>query len=314
LTPASDGASLSLFTVKAAYFRTTSLLLAIAGGALVPQGHVASGAVRWIIMVMLFLVFLQTKFTKNSIHRSHLLILAANIAMGFSAWGLGGLIGGPQVALALFFAGITPTATAAPVIVGFLKGRVDYAIAAFLLTNLCIAALMPALLPLVLGKATPDVFIHICGTVLLVVFVPMALAWLIRLVYPAASSWPKRTGNLSFLLWVTALFLITSNASHFLRSQANLPGVILLEIGVLSAVVCAANFALGHLLGGREYSREASQVLGQKNTTFTIYLAMTYANPLVALGPTFYVLWHNIWNSWQLHRINSAELESKKVY
>jgi BASS family bile acid:Na+ symporter len=29
---------------------------------------------------------------------------------------------------------------------------------------------------------------------------------------------------------------------------------------------------------------------------------MTYANPLVALGPTFYVLWHNLWNSWQLHR------------
>jgi BASS family bile acid:Na+ symporter len=27
-----------------------------------------------------------------------------------------------------------------------------------------------------------------------------------------------------------------------------------------------------------------------------------YANPLVALGPTFYVLWHNLWNSWQLYR------------
>jgi hypothetical protein len=48
-------------------------------------------------------------------------------------------------------------------------------------------------------------------------------------------------------------------------------------------------------------SREASQSLGQKNTTFTIYLALTFANPLVALGPTCYVLWHSLWNSWQLH-------------
>jgi BASS family bile acid:Na+ symporter len=57
------------------------------------------------------------------------------------------------------------------------------------------------------------------------------------------------------------------------------------------------------VLGGREYPREASQSLGQKNTTLTIYLALAYANPLVALGPTCYVIWHNLWNSWQLHRI-----------
>ncbi|HQL21587.1 MAG TPA: hypothetical protein PLY49_07505, partial [Opitutaceae bacterium] len=59
---------------------------------------------------------------------------------------------------------------------------------------------------------------------------------------------------------------------------------------------------LGYLIGRPDFSREASQALGQKNTTFTIYLALTYANPLVALGPTFYVLWHNLWNSWQLQR------------
>ena len=51
-----------------------------------------------------------------------------------------------------------------------------------------------------------------------------------------------------------------------------------------------------------EFPREGSQCLGQKNTTFTIYLALAYTSPVVALGPTFYVLWHNLWNSWQLHR------------
>jgi BASS family bile acid:Na+ symporter len=56
------------------------------------------------------------------------------------------------------------------------------------------------------------------------------------------------------------------------------------------------------VIGGREFPREASQSLGQKNTTFTIYLALAYASPVVALGPTFYVIWHNLWNSWQLHR------------
>jgi len=289
--------------VNSASLRTLSILLSLGVGALLPQAHVAVWLVRYLIMTMLFLVFLQTRFSRDSLHRSHLLLLAANLGMGFAAFGLGHLLYGREIALALFFAGITPTATAAPVIVGFLRGRVDYAIAAFLLTNLGISALLPLLLPLVLGKATPDVFARVSGTVALVVFVPMAAAWLLRAVHPAASAWPKKLSNVSFGIWVTAMFLITANASQFLRSQAGLPSWLLFAIAGLSALVCACNFALGRWVGGQEFSREASQCLGQKNTAFTIYMAMTYASPLIALGPTFYVLWHNLWNSWQIHRL-----------
>ena len=32
----------------------------------------------------------------------------------------------------------------------------------------------------------------------------------------------------------------------------------------------------------------------------TLYLAMTFASPLAALGPTFYVICHNTWNACQL--------------
>jgi BASS family bile acid:Na+ symporter len=38
-----------------------------------------------------------------------------------------------------------------------------------------------------------------------------------------------------------------------------------------------------------------------RERTFTAF-GLTYANLLIALGPTFYVLWHNLRNSWQLHR------------
>ena len=86
------------------------------------------------------------------------------------------LLGGPEVGLAAFFCGITPTAIAAPVIVSLLGGSVDYAVASFLLTNVTIAALLPLMLPVVLGRATPEAFAQVGGTVGLVVFVPMALA------------------------------------------------------------------------------------------------------------------------------------------
>jgi BASS family bile acid:Na+ symporter len=294
--------------MKPGLLRTVALVASIAAGGFVPQAHLAAGAIRWLVMAMLFLVFLQTRISRGALRRSHAVLFAANLAMGFAAWGLGGLVGGRDVALAAFFAGITPTATAAPVVMSFLRGRVDYVIAAFLVTNLLMAALLPALLPLVLGRATPAVFAEVLGSVGLVVFVPMGAAWLLRAAHPRAGEWPQRLRNLSFGMWVAALFLITANASFFLHSHPELPRLALGEIALTTAVVCAANFALGRAIGGHEFAREASQSLGQKNTTLTIYLALVYANPLVALGPTCYVVWHNLWNSWQLHRDRPPEV------
>ncbi len=293
--------------------RTAAILLAIVIGAFLPQAHSLAWLIRWLVMAMLFLVFLQTRLTQTALHRTHGWLLLANIAMGFAAWGLGWLIGGRDVALAAFFAGITPTATAAPVIVSFLRGRVDYVIAGFLLTNLVITALLPLLLPLVLGHATPEVFGQVLGSVTLVMFAPIAAAWTIRRLYPKAAGWPPRLRNFSFGMWVTAILLITGNASDFLRRQPDMPHLVITKIVVITIVICAANFALGRLIGGREFRREASQTLGQKNTSYTIYLALTYASPLVALGPTFYVLWHNLWNSWQLHRVPHDVADPKSV-
>ena len=271
--------------------------------------------IRWLIMGMLFLVFLQTRFSQDAFQRSHAVLFIANLAMGFAAWGMGWLLGGRDVALAAFFIGITPTATAAPVVVSFLRGRADYAIAAFLLTNLGIAALFPFLLPPVLGHAAPGIFMHVAGSVGVLVFIPLLLAWTLRQLHPAAMEWPKKLRNVSFGMWLLALFLIVANASFFLHEQEKLPQKEFLLIALLGAGICACNFALGAKIGGKEFAREASQSLGQKNTTLTIYLAMSYASPLVALGPTCYVIWHNLWNSWQLHRANREQgEESKRQY
>lgn len=272
-------------------------------GALLPQAHGFAWMIRWLVMAMLFIVFLQVRLSTQAMHRSHLVLVGANLGLGLAAWVLGWFIGGRDIALAAFFAGITPTAIAAPVIISFLRGRVDYVIAAFLLTNLAIAALLPVLLPIVLGQPTPEAFARVTGSVGIVVFIPMAAAWLLRARYPRAAEWPARLRNVSFGMWILTMFLITANASAFLRQNADTPQLVLVQIAVASFLVCAANFAVGRLIGGREFGREASQSLGQKNTAFTIYLAITYASPVVALGPTFYVIWHNLWNSWQLHRM-----------
>ena len=284
------------------FSRTAAILFAITLGAFLPQAHVWSGMIRWLVISMLFLVFLQARLSRSTLNQRHFVLLGANVALGFAGWLVGWLIGGREIALAAFFCGITPTAIAAPVIISFLRGRVEFVVAAFLLTNITIAALLPALLPIVLGRPTPEAFLHVSGSMGIVVFVPMLSAWLLRAAYPRAADWPVRLRNVSFGVWVTTIFLITSNASNFLRQQADAPRSVLLQIATASLLVCIGSFATGRVIGGAEFPREASQALGQKNTALTIYLALTYANPVVALGPACYVVWHNLWNSWQLHR------------
>jgi bile acid:Na+ symporter, BASS family len=287
--------------MKPGFLRTLGLLTALSAGLLIPAAHRALPVVPWLIVGMLFLVFLQTRFSRESVQKSHAVLLAANFAMGALGWLIGRILGGPQVALAGFFAGITPTAAAAPVIVSFLKGRTDYVVTAFMLSNLVISAMLPIMLPYVLGQPTPGLFGRVLLTMVILVFIPLATALTLRRLHPPASGWPKRLSTVSFCAWMVALFIITANASHFLRSQTGIPASQIVLIAGLSAGICAANFWIGRIIGGSDFPREASQSLGQKNTSLTIYVATMYANPLIALGPTCYVLWHNLWNSWQLY-------------
>ena len=198
-------------------------------------------------------------------------------------------------------------------IVGLLGERVDYAVSAFLATNFGMAVLFPFLIPIAIGNPAPTVFADVIGSLCIVVGIPVALAVPLRKLYPGATELPKRCKNLSFFTWVAAIFLIIANASQFLREQqANLPPGILWKIAVVSLLICIVNFAGGRMIGGKKFFRESSQVLGQKNTTLTIFLAITYANPLIALGPTFYVIWHNGWNAWQLQMRTFRERKKRR--
>ena len=286
------------------FTRTAAILVAFILGALLPQAHIAAGAIRWLIMGMLFLVFLGATWTHLRLQSSHLWLVGVNLLMGFVGLGLGWLVGGRDVGLAGFFAGIAPTAAAAPVIISFMRRDVTYVTAAFLLSNLGIAALLPLLLPWVLGTGEPTLFGRVAGSVGMLIFVPLFLALVLRRLHPAAAVWPGRLRDVSFGAWMLTLFLVMANASYFLRTQAGTPQHVVVAIAAVTLAVCAINFALGRWIGGPVHGPEASQSLGQKNTSFTLYLALAYASPLVALGPTCYILWHNLWNSWQLHRVH----------
>ncbi|MBN2083801.1 MAG: hypothetical protein JW748_01155 [Anaerolineales bacterium] len=295
------------------YGRTFALILAMIAGALVPEAQSAAGLLPYLLMGMLFFAFLDITVTRESFHASMLLIFLANLAIPLAFFFLLRPID-PVVALIGFLTAIAPTATATPVIVSYLRGRVDYVLPCVLLTNIGIALILPFLLPWVAGTTVRITTGEILPPVLEVMFVPLGLAFLLRKCFPAAQRFLLPGKVLSFPIWLAMLFIVTSRASAFLQSSAEFSASQLLWIGFISLLICVANFGAGALIGGRDFRREGSQVLGQKNNSFTVWIALTYLHPLAALGPTFYVLYHNLYNGLQLYTAErEATLKGEKA-
>ena len=128
------------------YGKVFGLLATMALGSLFPQVHVFSFLVQYLLMVMLFFSFLDITVTTQTFQKSVLWVLLANLAVGFSSYALL-IYFDSTLALAAFMTAIAPTAIAAPVIMGFIKGQVEYVVAAVLLTNISSALVIPVTLP-----------------------------------------------------------------------------------------------------------------------------------------------------------------------
>jgi len=285
-----------------ALLRPAMIFIPFALGAILPQAHRLTFMIPWFLVCMLYMVCLQLNLKELKPEPAHFKLLLLNLVMGITPYLLLKYLypANEALAMAAFFAGITPTATAAPVVMRFLNGKVEFVVTAFVINNLGISLLLPLLLLWVTGREDAWSFMSlVCRTLLIIMLLPLILAMITRKIHPAAQMWPKKTGNFTFLMWSSMLFIMAASASEFIRNNPEIHPAILLVIAGQSAVICFFNFFIGYFCT-KNLRRECSQSLGQKNTTFTMYLALTYANPLVAMGPIAYILWHNVWNAVQM--------------
>ena len=291
----------SLNSFYNAYGKVLGLLLMMALGILFPQFSGLSFLIQYLLMAMLFFAFVDIEFQPRSIHKGVLWVVLANILVAFTAYG----ILRPfdlSLALTAFITGVAPTAIAAPVIIGFLQGKVDFVVGAVLLGNLTMAVVLPVALPFVVGDVVQVSIWQLLKPVLVTMFVPLILARLSHFLPGKARSVIRGGKIFSFGLWLLALLISTAKASEFLRTSVSASVSAVLPIAIVSLILCVVNFSLGAVLGGDRFRQESSQSLGQKNNAFVIWVALTFINPLVAMGPTFYILYHNIYNSWQIYR------------
>ena len=291
------------------FVRPAMIFIPFLLGTLFPAAHVLNDPpyeiVRWLLTVMVLLSCLQIELRELRPRAQHWRILGLNLLMGVVPYLLLCRLwpDNRDLALAAFFVGITPTATAAPVVVAFLHGRIGFALTGFTIDNVFVSLSLLGLLPWVTGNFNLEFAGRVGMALLQVVVLPFAVAAVCRRLWPGVRELPKkpRAKTFTFLLWSFMLFVLAAIARQYFLDHPEMPVGNVAFIGVVSLLLCAVNFWLGRRCAPYKYRRESSQLLGQKNTSLSMYLALSFAGPLIAMGPIFYVLWHNSWNAWQMY-------------
>jgi len=284
--------------------RSVAILVALLAGVMLPGFSQWSWLIRWILCGMLFLGFLNMPLTDLRPQWVHLKLLVAWPLFMLAGW-FGMLPFGRDAALAGLLVAATPTATAAPVITGFLGGNVGFVSISLLGSNLLGAVFLPIVLSALAHPGQIPSTMGFAASTFALVFAPLALAMLARLAARRTDRRIPSTKHIGFALWLGALVLVGAKTSAFLRGASDVPWGQILSIAVGSFALCAGQFLVGRRLGGVEFGLEAGQSLGQKNTTLTLWLGLAACGPIAALGPAFYVLWHNLWNGFQLGRVRT---------
>lgn len=262
-----------------------------------------------LIFAQLFLTFCKIDITSFRIVRWHWILLVFQLVSSLAVASVLIFLPMDEVYREIFEGAmvclICPTATAAAVVTDKLGGSAARITVYTLMSNILAAAFVPVVFPLVEvheGLGFLPAFLKILGKVFPLLICPFLLAVLLKYIWPRAHDFFRDHSGAAFYIWGIALALVVGQTVRSLHNSTA-PSLVIWLVAAAALVSCVVQFWFGKRTGSfMQDSVTAGQALGQKNTVLAIWMAYTYLNPLSSLAPGTYVLWQNIFNSWQLWR------------
>lgn len=266
-----------------------------------------------LIFAQLFLTFCKVDLNAFRVTRWHWILLAFQFISSLAAASVLIFVPMSEIYREIFEGAmvclICPTATAAAVVTDKLGGSAARITVYTLMSNILAAAFVPVVFPLVEtheGLGFLPAFLKILGKVFPLLICPFLLAVLLKYVWPKAHDFFRDHSGAAFYIWGIALALVVGQTVRSIHNSTA-PSLVIWLITAAALASCIVQFWFGKRAGSFQNDTvTAGQALGQKNTVLAIWMAYTYLNPLSSLAPGTYVLWQNIFNSWQLWRKNRA--------
>ena len=218
-----------------------------------------------------------------------------------------------DLARGAFVTVLAPTAAAAIAVSLILGANISMMSTYLMACNLMVAVAAPLSFTLI---GSGDVsfwpsFLAILGKVFPLLIAPFILALLTRWLLPKANAYINRHKNISFYVWAVSLTVVISRAIGQLVDQFHENKILFIWMVAVSVFLCFLQFFVGHFIGKKYGDRIAGgQALGQKNTVLAIWMAQTFFMDLSCIVPTLYVIWQNLYNSFQM--MQKEKLDKKK--
>ena len=275
----------------------------------------------WILFVILFVTFCRADFHRMRPCWWHFVILALQLVlvivstvliMHYDAKG-NDLI----LMECIICCVICPCATAAPVVTAKLDGDLEKMTTFMLLSNFVAAVAIPVVFPLVdesIDMPFWNAFLALLERVCSVLVAPMALAYVVKHLTPRLHRLIISNKDLSFYLWGVLLLVISGATMRNIMNSGTTVWFIVI-VALTSLAITFVQFAIGRYVGRFFHATtEMGQAMGQKNTAFAIWVSSAWLNPLAAVGPGFYILWQNAFNSleiWHHEKMKKKNSTSK---
>ncbi len=287
------------------FLKNNVLFVALAVGAIFYKTiSVASFISPSILFLILFITFSKLNIKELKFEKIHFIMLAYQIITSIilyyslASWN-------QIVAQGLLIAILCPTAVSAAVATSKMGGRIESITTYTMFSNLTIAILIPILFPFISDTAEGNfiqLFSQIATKIGPLLIGPFVLAQLLKYTLPKINAKISSVSGISFYFWAVALTILTAQTVKSLIETEN-AGDTIIWLTITSLMACAANFALGRILGKKMgHPIAATQSLGQKNTILAIWVSHTFLNPLSAIAPGCYVIWQNLFNAWQIYQ------------
>ena len=261
----------------------------------------------YLVFTMLFMAYTAIDVKKMRISKLDIYLILAQTILVVVPYFLLRLCGvADELCDSLLVVCLTPVA-ASSVVVSCALGASRETVTTFtILDNLYIALLAPFLFAIT-GRAEAGGYWASFWTILCriapqIVF-PFFAAMLTQLLLPKLNGWFVKNKGKSLYVWALTLTIVLGKTFHDIVTAPERNWTMLSIQAGLSVVMCGVLFAIGKWLGAKRKEKMAGgQLLGQKNTSFGIWMGNEFLSPMSSVACALYSVWQNIFNSWQMYQ------------
>lgn len=287
------------------YGRTVSILAAILSGALLYKMLMPiTFLMPYLIFILLFIPFCGISPSQMRFGKLHISLALFQVVMCVAVYALLRPLD-DIVAQGAMICVLAPTATAAVVIGALLGGRVEVIVSYTVLINCIVAVVAPLIFTYIdaTGEAISFgvLLLQILRRVMPILLLPLIMALILRRVSLRWAMAVNRLKSYTFYIWLFSLVLTMASTVNYIVDKGMGYIADYLLLAAVALVIAISQYLIGWSIGKRFGRRiEGCQLLGQKNTILTIWMAQNFLNPLASITPAAYVLWQNIINGIEL--------------